>query len=86
MYVISFVVWNVMPNLLFWGAIVVCLSVLLRIRILVVLLTLGALMGSVWLAEQIPVSTSGEFVAVRGKYLVPVGSRASFRDSYDCWK
>lgn len=71
MYVISFVVWNIIPNLLFWGAFVACLAVLVRIRVLVALIALGALIGSLWLVEQIPIRMQESLSQYLGSALFP---------------
>ena len=84
MYVISFVVWNIIPNLLFWGAFVACLAVLVRIR---VLCGIDRTRCPDWIFMASGTNTdptAGEFVAVPWKCLVPVRSRTSFCDSYDC--
>lgn len=71
MYVISFVVWNIIPNLLFWGAFVACLAVLVRIKALVALIALGALIGSLWLVEQIPIRLQESLSQYVGSALFP---------------
>ena len=71
MYVISFVVWNVIPNLLFWGALVACLSVIVRNRLLVALISLSALTGSMWLAHQIPIRLQESVSQYIGSALFP---------------
>lgn len=47
--------WNVVPNLVFYGALVVCLSTLIRMRLVVVLLALSLLIGSLWATDHIPI-------------------------------
>ena len=48
-------VWNVVPNLVFFGTLVVFLSTLVRSRLVVVLLALGLLIGSLWATNHIPI-------------------------------
>lgn len=47
--------WNILPNLVFYGALVAFLSTLVRIRLLVATVALGVLFGSLWVTNQIPV-------------------------------
>lgn len=71
MSVVSFVTWSVIPNLLFFGALVACLSVLVRFRLLVAAIALGVLIGSVWVADQIPVRLQDSFSLYVGSALFP---------------
>ncbi|MCY3626568.1 MAG: ABC transporter permease [Gammaproteobacteria bacterium] len=52
--VLSFVVFDVLPNLAIWGALVILLAVLVRWRFLVVILSVGLMFGLQWLASRLP--------------------------------
>lgn len=54
MSVVSLIVWSLIPNLVFYGALVACLSTLVRFRILVAAIALAVLFGSLWVENQIP--------------------------------
>ena len=54
MSVVSLIVWNLVPNLVFFGALVACLSTLVRFRVLVAAIALVVLFGSLWVENQIP--------------------------------
>ena len=54
MSVVSLIVWNLIPNLVFYGALVACLSTLVRFRVLVAAIALAVLIGSLWVENQIP--------------------------------
>ncbi|MXZ55909.1 MAG: hypothetical protein F4227_05540 [Gammaproteobacteria bacterium] len=51
--VISFLVWDVVPQLTWWGGIIMLLAVVLRNRLLVVLTALGLFVLNFWLAMQL---------------------------------
>ncbi|MDE0645866.1 MAG: hypothetical protein OXH84_06490 [Gammaproteobacteria bacterium] len=52
--ILSFVVFDVLPNLALWGALVILLAVLVRLRFLVVILTIGLMFGLQWLVSRLP--------------------------------
>ena len=69
--VASLVVWNLIPNLVFYGALVACLSTLVRIRVLVAVIALGVLIGSVWVENQIPLRFQESLAQFLGSTLFP---------------
>lgn len=52
--VMAFLVWDVGPNLLFWGALTMLVAVVVRYRMLVVAIMLSLLFGYYYLSSQIP--------------------------------
>ena len=48
-------VWGILPNLVFFSALVACLATLVRNRMVVAILALGVLVGSLWVEGYIPV-------------------------------
>ena len=71
MTVASLVVWNLVPNMVFYGALAACLSTLVRIRPLVAVIALGVLLGSLWIETQIPLRFQESLVQFRGSTLFP---------------
>ncbi len=69
--IVAFVLWNIIPNLVFFGSLVACLSVLFRNRLIVALFALGALFGSVWVANRIPVRLMDSLSQYVGSALFP---------------
>ena len=54
MSVMSLFLWGLIPNLVFYGALVVFLATLVRFRALVAGIAVAVLIGSLWLEHQIP--------------------------------
>ena len=52
--VMAFLVWDVGPNLLFWGALTMLVAVIVQYRMLVVAIMLVLLLGYYYLSSQIP--------------------------------
>lgn len=52
--ILSYVVFDVIPNLALWGALVILLAVLVRFRFLVMVLAIGLMFGLQWLASRLP--------------------------------
>ena len=69
--VMSLVAWNLIPNVLFYGALVVCLSVLVRFRLLAAILAIGVLIGFFWINNFIPVRFQEGFAQFLGSTIVP---------------
>ena len=69
--VMSLIAWNVLPNLLFYGALVVCLSILLRFRLLAAILAVGVLIGFFWINNFIPVRFQESFAQFLGSTIMP---------------
>ena len=69
--VMSVIAWNLLPNLLFYSALVVCLSVLLRFRLLAAVLALGLLIGFFWINNYIPVRFQESFAQFLGSTIMP---------------
>jgi len=53
--VMSLFVWNIFPNLVFFGALVAFLVTLVRMRLVVATMAVGVFTGFFWLANHIPV-------------------------------
>lgn len=51
--ILSFLVWDLVPQLAWWGALVMLLAVVLRNRLLVVLVALGLVALNAWLATKL---------------------------------
>lgn len=51
--ILSFLVWDIVPQLAWWGALVMLLAVVLRNRLLVVLVALGLVALNAWLATKL---------------------------------
>ncbi|MYF03067.1 MAG: hypothetical protein F4227_08895, partial [Gammaproteobacteria bacterium] len=68
--VLSLVAWNLIPNVLFYGALVVCLSVLVRFRLLAAILAIGVLIGFFWINNYIPVRFQESFAQFLGSTIV----------------
>lgn len=69
--VLSLIVWNLIPNLIFFGALVACLVSLVRYRLLVAAIALGLLYGVNWIEEYIPVRYQESLSQFGGSALVP---------------
>lgn len=69
--VMSFIAWNLFPNLLFYSALVAFLSTLVRIRVLTAVLALGVLIGFFWINNYIPVRFQESFAQFLGGTIVP---------------
>ena len=76
--VISLVMWNLIPSVLFYGALVVCLSVLVRLRFLAAILAIGVLIGFFWINNFIPVRLQESFAQFLGSTIVPSDLAPSF--------
>ena len=63
--------WNVIPNLVFYGALVAFLATLVRSRLLVAVIALGALIGSIWITDQIPILYQESLSQYVGNALFP---------------
>ena len=71
MSVMSLIAWNLIPNLVFYGALVVCLSAIVRFRLLVAVIALSVLFGLFWIEDQIPVRFQESLSQFIGGALVP---------------
>ena len=69
--VMSLIAWNLLPNLLFYGTLVVCLSILLRFRLLAAILAVGVLIGFFWINNFIPVRFQESFAQFLGSTIMP---------------
>ena len=69
--VLSLIAWNLIPNLLFYSALVVCLSVLVRFRLLAAVIALGVLIFFFWINNYIPVRFQESFAQFLGSTIVP---------------
>ncbi len=71
MSIVAHIGWNILPNLVFYGALVAFLSTLVRIRLLVATVALGVLFGSLWVTNQIPVLFQESLSPYIGSALFP---------------
>ncbi|MCY3541494.1 MAG: hypothetical protein OXH31_06260 [Gammaproteobacteria bacterium] len=69
--VLSHLTWNIVPNLVFYGALVACLSTLVRIRLVVAIIAVGVLLGSLWVTDRIPVLFQESLSLYVGSALFP---------------
>ena len=69
--VVAHMAWNIIPNLVFFGALVACLSTLVRMRLLVAIIALGVLIGSLWVTNQIPILYQESLSQYIGSALFP---------------
>ena len=71
MSVVSLIVWNLIPNLVFFGALVACLSTLVRLRVLVAVIALALWYGSLWAENRIPIEYQESLALFLGSTLFP---------------
>lgn len=69
--VLSLISWNLIPNLIFFSALVACLASLVRFRLLVAIIALGVLYGFNWIESYIPVRFQESLSQFSGSALVP---------------
>ena len=71
MSVMSFFTWSLIPNLVFYSALVACLSALLRFRLLVAVIAIGVLIGMFWIENHIPIRFQESLSPFLGSALIP---------------
>ncbi len=69
--VASFLIWDLVPNLAFFGALTIFLSTFIRSRITVIVLALGGVVIVFWLFLRLPLDYAGALVASTGASLFP---------------
>lgn len=69
--VMSLFVWNLIPNLVFYCALVACLAALIRVRLLVAIIALGVFVGLFWIDNHIPVRFQESLSQFLGGSYVP---------------
>ena len=69
--IVSFVLLDIGPNFVFFGSLVIVLSLLLKSRLLALLLTLGCLFVLFWLNSRLPLDVSRPFQMVSGSVIFP---------------
>ena len=69
--VVSFLGWDLVPNLAFFGSLVIFLSTLIRSRLTVVLLALACIVVVFWLFLRLPLDLTGSLVTTTGATLFP---------------
>ena len=52
---VTLLIWSIIPNLVFFGALIACLSTLFRNRLVVAIIALSVVSGTLWVEDQIPV-------------------------------
>lgn len=71
MSVLSLVVWNLLPNLIFFSALVAFLATLVRVRLIVAAIAIGILIGLFWVENHIPVRLQESLSPFLGSSLLP---------------
>lgn len=69
--VVSFVLFDIAPNFVFFGSLVIVLSLLLKSRLAALLLTLGCLFGLFWCNSRLPLDVSRPLHTVSGNVIFP---------------
>ena len=69
--VVSFVLFDIAPNFLFFGSLVIVLSLLLKSRLTALLLTLGGLFTLFWFNSRLPLDVSRPLHTVSGNVIFP---------------
>ncbi|MCY3540663.1 MAG: hypothetical protein OXH31_01970 [Gammaproteobacteria bacterium] len=67
----AFLVWDLVPNLAFFGSLVIFLSTFIRSKATVVLIALTSLLVIFWLFLRLPLDKSGTLVTTTGATLFP---------------
>lgn len=69
--VVSFVLFDIAPNFVFFGSLVIVLSLLLKSRFTAFLLTLGSLFALFWFNSRLPLDVSRPLQTVSGNVIFP---------------
>ncbi|MYC24544.1 MAG: hypothetical protein F4X56_01330 [Gammaproteobacteria bacterium] len=69
--VVSFMLLDIVPNFVFFGSMVIFLSLLLKSRLLALLLTLGCLFSLFWLNSRLSLDVSRPLQTVSGDVIFP---------------
>ncbi|MYD45461.1 MAG: hypothetical protein F4W92_03840 [Gammaproteobacteria bacterium] len=69
--VASFLIWDLVPNLAFFGALTIFLSTIIRSRILVIALAIGGVVTVFWVFLRLPLDYAGVLVPSTGVSLLP---------------
>ncbi len=69
--VVSFVLLDIVPNFVFFGSLVIVLSLLLKSRLLALLLTFGCLFALFWLNSRLSLDVSKPLQTVSGDVIFP---------------
>ncbi|MXZ55941.1 MAG: hypothetical protein F4Z14_07185 [Gammaproteobacteria bacterium] len=69
--VASFLIWDLVPNLAFFGALTIFLSTIVRSRIVVIALALGGIVIVFWLFLRLPLDYAGVLGTTTGASLFP---------------
>lgn len=69
--VVSFLGWDLVPNLAFFGSLVMFLSTLIRSKLTVVLLALACIVVVFWLFLRLPLDLTGSLITTTGATLFP---------------
>lgn len=78
LWVMSLITWNLIPNLLFYGSLVVLFSILLRSRLLTAIFAAGVLSGFFWINDYIPVRFQDSLPQFLGSTIVPSDLATTF--------
>lgn len=69
--VASFFIWDLLPNLAFFGALTIFLSTIIRSRIVTIVFALGGIVVVFWLFLRLPLDYAGVLVTSTGASLFP---------------
>lgn len=78
LWVMSLITWNLIPNLLFYGSLVVLFSILLRSRLLTAIFAVGVLSGFFWINDYIPIRFQDSLPQFLGNTIVPSDLATTF--------
>lgn len=68
---VSLVMFDLIPNLVFFGSLTLFLAVLLKSRLLALIISLLCLRGLIWITSRLPVSLGELFQTVTGNVVIP---------------
>ncbi|MCY3541497.1 MAG: hypothetical protein OXH31_06275 [Gammaproteobacteria bacterium] len=69
--VLSFITWNLIPNLIFFGALVACLVSFVRFRLFIAAIALSLIYGFNWIEDYIPIRFQESLSLFGGSAQVP---------------
>lgn len=69
--VISFLLWDVIPNLALWGSLTIFLAIVLRVRLLVVVVALGLMVALFYFSTRIPYFVSAALSTYSNSHVFP---------------
>ena len=67
----TLLIWSIVPNLVFFSALIACLSILVRNRLVVAIIAVSAVSGTLWVEDQVPVYLQQILSPFVGNVLLP---------------